>query len=72
MGNRRSPGVIRDAIKMHLRDKEEGASVAEIHAAVCEALGSSVPSSSVRSYLRLNTPRTFTRIGPGRYKLRVR
>jgi site-specific DNA-methyltransferase (adenine-specific) len=68
---RRSPGVVRDAIMNYLRDQTADASLGEIHQAVCEELGEDVPTSSIRSYLRLNTPDTFTRTGRGRYKLRV-
>jgi hypothetical protein len=61
MVDRRSPGVVRDAITNYLRDQTAGASLGEIHQAVCEQLGEDVPASSVRSYLRLNTPEIFTR-----------
>ncbi len=45
------------------------ASTDEIVAAVRRAIGPSVPTSSVRSYLSLNTPNTFERVGRGRYRL---
>ncbi len=45
------------------------ASTDEIAAAVRHRVGA-VPQSSVRSYLSLNTPRTFERTGRGRYRLR--
>ena len=61
MATRRSPGVVRDAIMNYLRSRGGDASTSEIHEAVCRQLGEEVPASSVRSYLRLNTPATFTR-----------
>ena len=69
---RRRPGVIRDAIITCLGAMPDDASAADIHQAVCRHLGETVPESSVRSYLRLNTPTLFTRTGHGRYKLRGR
>lgn len=44
----------------------------EIHAAVQKHLGGSVAASSVRSYLQLgsdSSPRLFTRVSRGQYKL---
>jgi len=64
--------VVRDAIMNYLRGQTVDASLGEIHQAVCEQLGEDVPTSSIRSYLRLNTPETFTRTSRGRYKLRVK
>jgi hypothetical protein len=70
MTERRSPGVVRDAITTYLGGVyPEARDVRDIHAAVNIAVGSEVPASSVRSYLRLNTPRLFMRIGRGQYKL---
>lgn len=70
MTERRSPGVVRDAITAYLRSAHpEARDVRDIHAAVIAGVGSDVPASSVRSYLRLNTPRLFIRTGRGRYKL---
>lgn len=66
---RRSPGVVRDAIMAYLGTVKGNASVAEIHAAVSEALGGRVAPSSVRSYLNINTPRVFLRTAHGRYRL---
>jgi hypothetical protein len=65
---RRKPGVVRDAIMDALRKGE--AHLDDIHSAVEKELGSGVPRSSVRSYLRLNEGKQFTRTGRGRYKLR--
>lgn len=66
---RRRPGEIRDAIVTALANKPQGASVAEIQSAVRELIGSAV-SSSVRSYLRLNSDSLFRRRGRGVYTIR--
>ena len=66
---RRSPGVVRDAIVSYLRGIKGDATITEIRMAVNEALGDQVPSSSIRSYLNLNTPAMFLRTGRGRYRL---
>ena len=65
---RRPPGEVRDAIIQYLENKKGDASLAEIYQSVSESLGE-VAKTSVRSYLQLNTPRTFTRTGNGRYKI---
>ncbi len=66
----RAPGTIRDAILAYLAEAaEREASVAEIKAAVAEKLGG-VPASSIRSYLNLNVPDQFERVGRGRYRLK--
>ena len=66
----RAPGKIRDAILSYLAETPgEEASVAEIAAAVTQKLGE-VPASSIRSYLNLNVPEQFERIGRGRYRLK--
>lgn len=69
METRRLPGEVRDAVVEVLADRPHGASVAEIVAGVHEAIGE-VPRSSVRSYLRLNTPRLFVRQRRGHYSLK--
>ncbi len=69
--SRRRPGEVRDAILAHLRESGEG-TTKEIRVAVEQRLASAVPASSVRSYLRLNTPATFERTGRGKYRLRRR
>jgi len=69
MITRRKPGKVRDSIIEYLSGALEDASVTEIHDAVISVLGKDVPTSSVRSYLRLNTPATFHRTGRGRYRL---
>ncbi len=70
METRRLPGEVRDAVVEVLADRPHGASVAEIVAGVHEAIGK-VPRSSVRSYLRLNTPRLFVRQSRGYYSLKA-
>jgi len=70
----RPPGEIANAIDQFLRTKRRDASVDEIYDAVKKALNAdNVASSSVRSYLRLNSLATdskFERTGHGRYRLR--
>ena len=66
--SKRSPGAVRDAILDALKDSPEGEDVAAIHRAVSRDLGPTA-ASSVRSYLRLNSPGLFRRIGRGRYAL---
>ncbi|MGN7799290.1 DNA-methyltransferase [Leifsonia sp. 22587] len=64
------PGQIRDGIAECLsRNPGEGASIGEIERYLEEAFGEVVPSSSIRSYLQLNTPGKFERLGRGRYRL---
>jgi DNA modification methylase len=63
-----APGAIRDVVVGYLAALAGAATVAEIHAAVERKLGT-VPASSVRSYLNLNTPGLFERTGRGRYRL---
>src|SRR5213075_1653989 len=60
MVSRRAAGEIRDAIIGVLSLKPSGASVGEIAEGVQERIGVA-PGSSVRSYLRLNTPTLFRR-----------
>jgi DNA modification methylase len=64
-----APGAIRDVVVAYLAALGTEAAVTEIHAAVAARLGA-VPASSVRSYLNLNTPELFERVGRGRYRLR--
>lgn len=66
---RRAPGQIRDAIISYLDSHEGDASLNEIREGVQETLGEEAPYSSIRSYLRLNTPGVFQRTGHGRYKI---
>ncbi len=66
---RRSPGSVRDAI-LKVMDAKGEVSITEIRQGVAAQLGDGVPSSSVRSYLRLNEGTIFERVGYGRYKLK--
>jgi site-specific DNA-methyltransferase (adenine-specific) len=66
---KRRPGEVRDAIISSLANYPGGASVGEIESIVAGIVGEVAPSS-VRSYLRLNTPGIFVRSGRGRYQLR--
>ncbi len=66
---RRRPGEVRDAIVKILSAKPHGASVSEIQQAVGELIGDSA-SSSIRSYLRLNSDSLFRRENRGTYILR--
>lgn len=65
-----APGVIRDLIVDFLATVGGDASTQEIIKAVAICVGD-VPPSSVRSYLNLNTPKTFERTSRGRYRLRA-
>jgi len=65
---KRAPGEVRDAVLGTLQAYPSGASVTEILAGVTNSIGS-VPASSVRSYLRLNTSRRFVRVRRGQYRL---
>jgi site-specific DNA-methyltransferase (adenine-specific) len=69
MRTKRRPGEVRDAIITVLATKPDGASASEIENGVKEMLGDAAPSS-VRSYLRLNTPDLFKRNTRGHYALR--
>ena len=66
---RRRPGEIRDAIFSILFARPSGASVQTIERQVIELIGSAA-GSSVRSYLRLNTPTVFVRTARAHYALR--
>jgi hypothetical protein len=68
---RRKPGEIRDTIVDVLAEWGREASVAEIREAVAARLKGELSASSVRSYLRLNTPETFDRVAEGTYRLRA-
>ena len=65
---RRAPGQVRDAVMTILETRPGGASVTQIIDGARGIIGD-VPASSVRSYLRLNTPRLFVRDGRGVYRL---
>jgi hypothetical protein len=62
---------VRDAIVTALEGREVGATVQEIGADVTRLIGA-VPASSIRSYLKLNTPALFARIDRGQYAQWVR
>jgi DNA modification methylase len=66
---KRKPGAVRDAIVEALNYRPGGATVAEIARDVSAQIGET-PASSVRSYLRLNTPRLFTKVERGHYRVR--
>lgn len=66
---KRKPGEVRDAIVSVLATRSVGARVSEILAGVGNIVGRAAPSS-VRSYLRLNTPALFTRTSRGFYRLK--
>lgn len=65
---RRRPGEVRDAIVQVLEERPEGASIQEITDEVSGLIGE-VAASSVRSYLRLNTPELFARMDRAQYSL---
>jgi site-specific DNA-methyltransferase (adenine-specific) len=66
---RRRPGEVRDAIVTVLSNKPNGASIAEIQDAVRGLIGGAA-SSSIRSYLRLNSDSLFRRQDRGMYTIR--
>ncbi len=68
MESRYGPGVIRDAIHSYLA-RRDATSVRDICKGVEAQLGMSVARSSVQSYLVLNTPDVFERVGRGTYRL---
>ena len=68
-GQRNSPGRVRDAILSVMGLTSRALSTKEIEARVSKVLGPT-PASSVRSYLRLNTPATFVRETRGSYAVR--
>ena len=70
-GPRNLPGQVRDAILQALARAPRPLSVREIEGQVQKITGPT-PPSSVRSYLRLNTPDLFVRDGRGVYGLRTR
>ncbi len=65
---KKRPGQVRDAIVDYLQTRPAGASVREIESGVRDRLGE-VASSSIRSYLGLNTPALFARMERARYTL---
>lgn len=72
MGNdssRYAPGRVRDAIFQVMALSSKSLSVRKIEDRVSKVIGPT-PTSSVRSYLRLNTPKMFVREDRGVYKVR--
>lgn len=63
-----APGRVRDAIVKVLSLSSEALPVKEIENRVCQVIGPT-PTSSVRSYLRLNTPDMFVREARGLYSI---
>ncbi len=66
---RKQPGRVRDAIIQALSSSEKPLAVKEIEEHVRETIGET-PSSSIRSYLRLNTDHAFVRESRGFYSVR--
>lgn len=62
-------GVIREILVDHLSVARQGATIAEMEAVVRAKVGPDIGSSSVRSYLNLNTPGLFERVARGKYRL---
>lgn len=69
MPRSRRPGEVRDAIVAVLTATPDGLPLPDIERRVVGRIGKT-PASSVRSYLRLNTPDLFTRRARGRYALK--
>lgn len=67
---KRRPGEVRDAILSVLTARPAGASLRTIEQHVADLIGNAA-RSSVRSYLRLNTPSIFVRTARGQYGLRT-
>ena len=67
--DRRQPGEVRDAVIATLRAYPDGVPVRQIVADVRGLIGEDVADSSIRSYLRLNTPELFRRLDRGQYQL---
>ncbi len=65
---RTKPGKVRDAIIDVFEERQGTASMSAILRGVKERLGD-VPDSSVRSYVRLNTPEYFVRTSRAQYSL---
>jgi len=67
--SRHAPGRVRDAILQVLSISSKPLTIAQIQERVSQMIGPT-PTSSVRSYLRLNTPQYFVRQGLGVYSVR--
>jgi site-specific DNA-methyltransferase (adenine-specific) len=70
ISEKRRPGEVRDAILSVLSARPAGASLQAIEQHVADLIGNAA-RSSVRSYLRLNTPSIFIRIARGHYGLKA-
>lgn len=66
---KRRPGAVRDAIMDALAYRTRGATIAQITREVSQRIGQT-PPSSIRSYLRLNTPKLFEKVDRGHYRVR--
>jgi site-specific DNA-methyltransferase (adenine-specific) len=66
--SRYAPGRVRDAIFQVLSISSKPLSIGQIQERVSQVIGPT-PTSSVRSYLRLNTPQYFVRQGLGVYSV---
>lgn len=66
---RYAPGRVRDGILQVLSHTSQALSIREIRDRFCQVVGTT-SESSIRSYLRLNTPKTFVRESRGVYSLR--
>lgn len=69
--NKNPPGRVRDAIFEVLMQSPAAMSISTIASAVEQIIGET-PRSSIRSYLRLNTPEYFIREARGIYRARSR
>lgn len=67
--SRNAPGKVRDAILQVVSYSRRPLSVKEVTERVCEVIGPT-PTSSIRSYLRINSDGIFLREGRGLYCLR--
>lgn len=67
---KRRPGEVRDAILSVLTARPAGAPLRTIEQHVADLIGHAA-RSSVRSYLRLNTPSTFLRTARGHYGFKM-
>ena len=67
---RNAPGQVRDAILQVLRVTPEGLTAKHIYQRVSKVNGHT-PESSIRSYLRLNTPDLFVKEARGVYRIKA-
>ena len=69
-GKRNAPGQVRDAILKVLSTAPDGLTAKRIHQRVSKVNGPT-PESSIRSYLRLNTPGMFVKHARGIYRIKA-